>query len=912
MKSLIAAKRKLKGVKRSRLLGVNGRRFWLTALMMAAVIWGAAGEGKQPTIPFLVVGCVETHKPPTIDGRLTEPVWKQAGIASRFVLLNTTQPATEQTTVYLLHDTANLYIGFRCLESQREGIIAAVTERDGPVYTDDSVEVFLIPPNNHLLNRFPQRERYFHLIVNTRSVQYDEVGYNNPAGWDGKWQAAAFMGEGCWELEMAVPFPTLDAQPQGIWAVNFNRGQKRLGENSSWSPVYGSFHDPEHFGRMVFVKRTEQAKELERQAEQLQARALRDGRLLPNLKGIEREVAKASSFLRSLRSPLKEFRLAKTRLREIAKRLASLRHKTTSLSAPLLLQHWEDLDRDIAHLETEVRAVSNEVLVFRSFTPSQLQGKEPLPSFSVFVTPAITNEKVLPDRLPPNAQPSRTLSLFACPEEYEPATFTVYALRDLKAVSVTVSRLHPSSLVTRHSPLVDVRVVKCWYQAGVQVWETKQRLLTPELLLKDDDLVRVDHERRENFLKVVDASGTVRYVPISTPTSEHLVDLQVNDNKDLQPVDIPARTLKQFWLTVYVPKGTAPGDYVGTVHIQPKNAPAAKLKLKVKVLPFSLEKPLLRYSIYYRGVLTADGKGSISSEAKSPKQYFAEMLNLKEHGVEYPTIYQGFDPVLLKQALGLRAKAGLPKGSLYTLGISAGTQQKPEELEALKASVKQWLDFLRPLGYSELYIYAIDEASGETLSKERPAFRAVHEAGAKIFVACYRDFWERVGDLLDLPIWSGAPDPEMAKKVHSVGNKIWNYGNPQVGNEEPETYRRNFGLRLWKANYDGACDYAYQHSFHHIWNDFDDPHYRDHVFAYPTVDGVIDTMQWEGFREGVDDVRYLTTLLKAIEKAKGEGGRKGKLAKEAEAWLRDLDINGNLDAVRQKMVKFILRLKGKI
>ena len=44
--------------------------------------------------------------------------------------------------------------------------------------------------------------------------------------------------------------------------------------------------------------------------------------------------------------------------------------------------------------------------------------------------------------------------------------------------------------------------------------------------------------------------------------------------------------------------------------------------------------------------------------------------------------------------------------------------------------------------------------------------------------------------------------------------------------------------------------------------------YRDHVFAYPTLNGVIDTIQWEGFREAVDDVRYLTTLCARIAKAK--------------------------------------------
>jgi len=39
------------------------------------------------------------------------------------------------------------------------------------------------------------------------------------------------------------------------------------------------------------------------------------------------------------------------------------------------------------------------------------------------------------------------------------------------------------------------------------------------------------------------------------------------------------------------------------------------------------------------------------------------------------------------------------------------------------------------------------------------------------------------------------------------------------------------------------------------------------MFVYPTVDGVIDTIAWEGYREGIDDLRYLATLRKAIGKA---------------------------------------------
>ena len=84
-------------------------------------------------------------------------------------------------------------------------------------------------------------------------------------------------------------------------------------------------------------------------------------------------------------------------------------------------------------------------------------------------------------------------------------------------------------------------------------------------------------------------------------------------------------------------------------------------------------------------------------------------------------------------------------------------------------------------------------------------------------------------------------------------------------------------------------DYAYQHGFGHVWNDFDDKTYRDHVFAYPTLNGVIDTVQWEGFREGVDDVRYLTTLRALIEQGKADPAKQ-QVAAEAGKWLDAMDV----------------------
>jgi len=43
--------------------------------------------------------------------------------------------------------------------------------------------------------------------------------------------------------------------------------------------------------------------------------------------------------------------------------------------------------------------------------------------------------------------------------------------------------------------------------------------------------------------------------------------------------------------------------------------------------------------------------------------------------------------------------------------------------------------------------------------------------------------------------------------------------------------------------------------------------YRPENYTYPTKNGFVPTIQWEATREGIDDVRYLTTLEYWVEKA---------------------------------------------
>jgi len=105
-------------------------------------------------------------------------------------------------------------------------------------------------------------------------------------------------------------------------------------------------------------------------------------------------------------------------------------------------------------------------------------------------------------------------------------------------------------------------------------------------------------------------------------------------------------------------------------------------------------------------------------------------------------------------------------------------------------------------------------------------------------------------------------------------------------------------------------DFAYWWPGGYIWNDFDHPKSRKHCYVYPTANGVIDTNAWEGFREGLDDIRYATTLRLAIEK--GKSSRKSQVqnkARSAEKWLDEVDVESrDLNTVRLKMIDHILEL----
>lgn len=522
-----------------------------------------------------------------------------------------------------------------------------------------------------------------------------------------------------------------------------------------------------------------------------------------------------------------------------------------------------------------------------------------------FYLPATRYNRLTGTNIPSEVKPVQKVSLRVCPDQYESFSILLQPKEKLSDVEVKWSELKGSGKTIDQTAL-DVYIAKVWYQAGVKSTEVNKKVLTQELLLKDDDLVQVDHKSQTNYLKVSDRSGNERYIDISTPDSKFPDDVIIKDSKSLKPFSADPENNKQLWFTFHVPMDAKPGKYNTAIRLQSAGRQILEFPLEIQVLPFKLDESRLTYSLYYHGALRDWKLRAFHCEDKTEEQLEAELLDMKQHGVLYSTNYQ--DIKHIERNLKIRNKVGLPNDKLFStlLDWCTGLPKSEKELLEFKSRVQKFKSSAEKMGYKQLYIYGIDEARGERLIAQRPAWKAAHELGVKIFVAGYYETFSDVGDLLDIGIVQGPLSKEQSALYHSAGNQVFSYSNPQVGQENPEIYRRNFGLALWKAGYDGSMDYAYQKNYGSIWNDFDNPRYREETFTYPTSDGLISTVQWEGFRQGVNDVRFLSTLLNRIDKLKASG----KNTSDLEKWVKSIDPSDDLDMLRNIIIDKILSLSS--
>lgn len=213
----------------------------IACVAVATTILTNGAWGQLQNKPAVVV-CPEVSRPPVLDGRIDPAEWAAGGCLSDFVLLGGRGLPRLPTRVRVMHTRSALYIAAQMEDDKPGDLVANVRERDGRVYEDDCLEVFVVEAG---------QSEYAHFVVNSLGTRFDEYGKDVAENFE--WNAVAAVTAAGWSLEIELPFGDQGAPLEGeTWRLGVARNAARAGELSTWGGHIKSFGEVASFGELIF------------------------------------------------------------------------------------------------------------------------------------------------------------------------------------------------------------------------------------------------------------------------------------------------------------------------------------------------------------------------------------------------------------------------------------------------------------------------------------------------------------------------------------------------------------------------------------------------------------------------------------------------------------------------------------
>jgi hypothetical protein len=182
-------------------------------------------------VPHLMAA--RTDKPPVLDGRLDDPAWQKAPATSAFTQKQPVdgKPPVDRTTVRVLYDDDNVYVGVDCPQSSE--VVARLTRRDRWIEAD-SVSV--------ILDTRGDGKSAFEFAVNAAGVLSDGLHFNDTdysQDWDENWEGAAHVRRDGWSAELRIPLRALrfPARPIQSWGLEVRRYVSARQELDEWAHI---------------------------------------------------------------------------------------------------------------------------------------------------------------------------------------------------------------------------------------------------------------------------------------------------------------------------------------------------------------------------------------------------------------------------------------------------------------------------------------------------------------------------------------------------------------------------------------------------------------------------------------------------------------------------------------------------
>jgi len=443
------------------------------------------------------VTCSTVEDAPEIDGLLSEACWDAGSALSGFRVNDGSAPDLD-TRAWVVGDSESLYFAFHCPRKPGVPLVKTITQRDGPVWMDDDVEVFI--------STSPVRGDYCQFVVNPLGTRYDSR--RTDASWNADWTAAARESPDAWTVEMAIPVSQLPLElgAGSRWFINLGRADKACGQASSWSCTFGGFHNPARFGALADVP----------------------ANLAPRLAKMAHDrLAPLAERFRALTAGLGLDGVPATVAGAVPALLPEARGELDALEGLLAAPEtvppdtWPQLTGRIAALDAKVSQLAAAALKLRVWTEwGRGRGQ---PSFGLAVASPL--EKVFRDGQGFQGDVSRALEVSAAGNEYESAQIVVVSLSDRAIESCRVS---VGDLVDGEGHTIsreNVKVSRVGYiETGEPGYATLRVGAWPDPLLPDAPFTLRAGELQPIWLRL--------YVPPGTPKGEYTGTVSVSAGEE--------------------------------------------------------------------------------------------------------------------------------------------------------------------------------------------------------------------------------------------------------------------------------------------------------------------------------------------------------------------------------------------
>lgn len=212
----------------------------LTAAISVLTLWPNHAQGAQcirldfgpsPLARILVeardrqltLTCPRCPIRPEIDGNLDDEAWKTAAT------LETVGMTTAPTSARICFDDEAIYIAVRCTEKPGRTPRGEARPRDGELWGDDHVEIWITPPGAKMTK--------YQFVVSIAGSIFDLK--DGRTGYNPDWTQAVRRQKDGWVVETAIPYRALElAGPVG--RLGFNVGRNGPGLTlQCWNGTYG-------------------------------------------------------------------------------------------------------------------------------------------------------------------------------------------------------------------------------------------------------------------------------------------------------------------------------------------------------------------------------------------------------------------------------------------------------------------------------------------------------------------------------------------------------------------------------------------------------------------------------------------------------------------------------------------------